>query len=70
MRVFVHVDVLTFSVECCVVLVPEGLYLHISDIHTGAIRQLYSSFVTAIVVVAYIGVELIQTILGSVTDAD
>ena len=66
----VYVDVLTFSVECCVVLVPEGLYLHISDFHTGANRQLYSSFVTAIVVVAYIGVELIQTILGSVTDAD
>lgn len=66
----VYVDVFTFSVECCVVLVPEGLYLHISDFHTGAIRQLNSSFVTAIVVVAYIGVELIQTILGSVTDAD
>ena len=69
MRVYVDV-LLTFSVECCVVLAPEGLYLHISDFHTGAIRQLYSSFVTAIVVVAYIGVELIQTILGSVTDAD
>ena len=70
MRVYVHVDVLTFSVECCVVLVPEGLYLHISDIHTGAIRQLKSSFVTTIVVIADIGVKLIQTVLGGVTDAD